>query len=323
MPNISVIVPVYKVEPYLHRCVSSILGQTYDDFELILVDDGSPDRCGELCEELAKTDARIHVIHQKNGGLSAARNTGIDWAFENSDSQWLAFVDSDDWVDKTYLEQLFRAVKETGCRLSVCGLYKTAGETAEPSPDYACTVMAGEDYYCSKDIHGGITAVAWNKLYHKSLFQTRRYPTGKLHEDEFTTYRLVYEAGQVAVIPWALYAYFQNDAGIMRSSWSPKRMHVLEAVEQQIEFAKAENHPRLWNKAAMQHIFSAHDQLGQLTDGKYRGDLQKKLRFGLKEGRASGVFPLNWDNLWAYEEAYPALKPIWWLIYKVRKGAEA
>lgn len=319
MPNISVIVPVYKVEPYLCRCVDSILAQTYDDFELILVDDGSPDSCGAICEELAQRDCRIHVIHQENGGLSAARNTGIDWAFAHSDSQWLAFVDSDDWVDQTYLEQLYRAVSETGCRLSACGLYKTNGETREPSPAYACTPMSGEDYYCSREIHGGITAVAWNKLYHKSLFQTIRYPVGKLHEDEFTTYRLVYAAGNVAVIPGELYAYFQNDAGIMRSGWNPRRMHVLEAVEQQIAFSKQENHARFLEKSVMQYIFCAHDQLHLAEEGKHRAALCKKLRWGLKQGRDSGIFPLSWDHLWAYEEAYPLAKPLWWLLYRVRK----
>ena len=89
MPTISVIVPVYKVEPYLNRCVDSILRQTYQDFELILVDDGSPDRCGEICDEYARQDGRVHVIHKENGGLSDARNAGIDWVEANSDSQWL------------------------------------------------------------------------------------------------------------------------------------------------------------------------------------------------------------------------------------------
>lgn len=96
MSEITVVVPVYKVEQYLHRCIDSILVQTYRDFELILIDDGSPDSCGMICDEYAKSDSRIHVIHQENGGLSAARNAGIDWAFANSDSQWLTFIDSDD-----------------------------------------------------------------------------------------------------------------------------------------------------------------------------------------------------------------------------------
>ena len=104
MPQISVIVPVYKVEAYLARCVDSVLAQTFSDFDLILVDDGSPDNSGAICDEYAEKDPRIVVIHQKNGGLSAARNAGIEWAFAHSNSQWLNFIDSDDWVHPEYLD---------------------------------------------------------------------------------------------------------------------------------------------------------------------------------------------------------------------------
>ena len=106
MPQISVIVPVYRVEAYLDRCVTSILNQTFRDLELILVDDGSPDNCGALCDAYGRADSRVRVIHQKNGGLSAARNAGIDWVFANSDSQWLTFIDSDDWVHPEMLRRL-------------------------------------------------------------------------------------------------------------------------------------------------------------------------------------------------------------------------
>ena len=207
MPTISVIVPVYKVERYLRRCVDSILSQTYRDFELILVDDGSPDACGDICEEYAGKHPFIHVLHRENGGLSAARNTGIDWAFAHSDSQYLAFVDSDDWVDPAYLEMLYRAVQETGCAISACGLKKTAGEALPQAQPYDVQILSPEDYYCSETVHDGITAVAWNKLYRKDLFASIRYPEGKLHEDEFTTYRALYKAEKIGVTPAKLYAY--------------------------------------------------------------------------------------------------------------------
>ena len=106
--RISVIVPVYKVEKYIHRCVCSILNQTYTDFELILVDDGSPDNSGKICDEYAVKDNRIKVIHKDNGGLSSARNAGLDWVFEFSDSQFITFIDSDDYVDKNYLYLLLK-----------------------------------------------------------------------------------------------------------------------------------------------------------------------------------------------------------------------
>ena len=122
MPTISVIVPVYKVEKYIHRCVDSILNQTFSDFELILVDDGSPDNCGAICDEYAAKDSRVVVIHQENGGLSAARNAGIDWAFANSDSQWLSFIDSDDWVHPEYLQKLLDTAVNNSAEVAFCTL---------------------------------------------------------------------------------------------------------------------------------------------------------------------------------------------------------
>ncbi len=322
MPGISVIVPVYKVEAYLDRCVSSILGQSFQDFELILVDDGSPDNCGSLCDEYAAGDSRIHVIHQKNGGLSAARNAGIDWVFENSDSRWLAFVDSDDWVSPDYLRLLYRAVSETGNRISACGFYRTSGEALPPAGEEDAQVLSAEDYYCGTEIHGGVTMVAWNKLYHRSLFESLRYPVGKLHEDEFTTYRAIYQAGAISVIQAQLYAYYQNPTGIMGSKWNPRRIHVLEAVEQQIAYAREKNYRALEKRAVNQYVYSTYEHLKAAGSDpeyrKYMAGLRRKLRAALKLGRDTGVFPLCREKLWAYEEAYP-LKPFWWLLSKCGK----
>ena len=315
MPNISVIVPVYKVEPFLKRCVQSILDQTYRDFELILVDDGSPDRCGELCEEYGRLDSRVRVLHQENGGLSAARNAGIDWAFANSDSRWLAFVDSDDWVHPAFLQTLYDTAEQTLCKISACGFYRTGGEALPQAQDFSVVSLSADDYYCGQ-LHDGVTALAWNKLYHKSLFKGLRYPIGKLHEDEFTTYRAIYGAGKIGVTPARLYAYYQNPEGIMRSQWNPRRMHMLEAFEQQIAFAQETGNARLLNKTAEQYIYSAYEQLSQ-AQIVYRKELRRKLRAALKLGRECGCFPLERSRLWAYEKAYP-VKPLWWLISKTK-----
>ena len=118
---VSVIVPVYKVEKYIHRCVDSILSQTFRQFELILVDDGSPDNCSTICEEYALVDDRIRVIHRENGGLSAARNSGIEWVLANSDSQWLTFIDSDDWIHPQFLEVLVHGVQLSGAQVGMVG----------------------------------------------------------------------------------------------------------------------------------------------------------------------------------------------------------
>ena len=314
MANISVIVPVYKVEAFLNRCVDSILCQTYEDFEIILVDDGSPDTCGALCDEYARKDGRVHVIHQENGGLSAARNTGIDWAFANSTSRWLAFVDSDDWVHPDYLKVLYEAAEQTLCKISACDFFRTSGGDFPDQPYSVAIRVSSADYYCGS-FHHGETAVAWNKLYHKSLFRQLRYPVGKLHEDEFTTYQAVYQAGQVGVTPMVLYAYYQNPGGIMKSPWTPRRMHTLEAFEQQIAFAQARGDHCLLQKAAEQFVFSCYEQLGQAPVVFFR-ELRKKLRRALRIGRACGGFPRSWNTLWAYEAAYPC-KPFWWLLSRV------
>ena len=317
MPGISVIVPVYKVENFLHRCVDSVLAQTFEDFQLILVDDGSPDGCGEICDAYAGQDSRIHVIHQKNGGLSAARNSGIDWVLENSDSRWLAFVDSDDWVHPCYLQVLYETAQKTLCKISACGFFRTSGEDFPGQQDASVFCMSADDYYCGS-YHEGVTAVAWNKLYHRSLFKHLRYPIGMLHEDEFTTYQALYQAGKVGVTPMQLYAYYQNPNGIMRSEWNPRRMHMLEAFERQIRFAQEQGNSRLLEKVVLKYIYAAHEQIGQ-AQKVYEKELRRKLQYGLKLGAQCGCFPKSGKTMWAYEAAYPC-KPYWWLRSKLHSS---
>lgn len=233
MPRISVVVPVYKVEPYLDRCVQSILNQTCGDFDLYLVDDGSPDNCGRMCDEWARRDSRIHAIHQENGGLSAARNTGISRSFAESDSQWITFIDSDDWVHPNMLRWLLRAAEEKNTSISVCGYATTTGEDPWRGGEFRAEVWQAEEFYSKKFINA---TVAWGKLYRKDYFKTLSYPRSKLHEDEFTTYRLLFAAERIAYVEAPMYAYFVNMSGITKTGWSPKRLHAWEAYEQQIAF---------------------------------------------------------------------------------------
>lgn len=228
MPAISVIVPVYKVESVLARCADSILTQRFRDFELILVDDGSPDRCGAICDEYAKKDPRVRVIHQKNGGLSAARNAGIDWATAYSDSKWLAFIDSDDWVHPAYLEYLLRAAETQGVKISVCPFTRVETQSPYPELAYEAETLDWIDFYLRDTVVG---VVAWNKLYAKELFAGIRYPAGKIHEDQYTTYRLLDRAGRVALLSNPLYYYFQNQEGIMLRPYSLSRLDAVGAFE--------------------------------------------------------------------------------------------
>ena len=248
MSMVSVIVPVYNVEAYLNRCVDSILAQQFDDFDLILVDDGSPDSCGEICDRYARTDSRVHVIHQKNAGLSAARNAGIDWVLANSDSQWLTFIDSDDWIHPRMLEILLENAQKTGAGVSVCGYQETDGYMAEDLNDPGCRLWNPEDYFLTCNTN---FVIACAKLYSRSCFREIRYPLGKLHEDEFTTYRILFRQPQIVVTDMPLYCYFQNASGITKSRWTPKRMDSLQAQREQLQFLKENGFIRAHDQVAV------------------------------------------------------------------------
>jgi len=319
MPSISVIVPVYKVEAFLERCVDSILNQSFADFQLILVDDGSPDNSGAICDRYAAEDSRVAVIHQENGGLSAARNAGIDLALAQSDSQWLTFIDSDDWVEPEFLQYLYTAAVEGGCGISTCGYYQTQGERIPHAGELQYGVLTSDEYFCGDRVDPGERVIACAKLYRKELFAQLRYPVGKLHEDEFTTYKAVYDAGKVAVVSAQLYAYYQNAQGIMYSRWTERKLASVEAAEEQLAYARERGLEQLEKKAAREYIYRLYEQLGYLKtwDGEAKGSLtgmlRKKLRRALRQGKRFGHLPFTWANLWVYEEAYP-MKPLWWLV---------
>lgn len=236
MPKISVIVPVYNVEPYLSRCIDSVLNQTYRNFELILVDDGSPDNCGKICDEYAEKFSNIVVIHKENGGLSDARNKGIDWAIKKSDSEFITFIDSDDWVHPDYLKFLYEGIETSNCNISICK-YAVAdnynGRFCELL--YKQKVLTPEEFWVFDQVNA---TVAWGKLYKKSLFSDIKFPFGKLHEDEFTTYRLLFKCEKIVMLVNELYFYYQNQNGIMKSSWSPKHIDKIYAFQNQVHFFK-------------------------------------------------------------------------------------
>ncbi len=268
MAIISVIVPVYKVEKYLKRCVDSILAQTYQDFELILVDDGSPDRCGEMCEDYAIQDNRITVLHRENGGLSAARNTGIDWSFTNSNSEYLTFIDSDDWIHPQYLELLFRAADEKRVPVSICGFDRPDEMDQKvmiPVVDFSVEEMDAETLLVD---HVWNFNYAWGKLYQKQYFQHVRYPEGKNFEDTFTTYKVLFAGKKVVLIDKPLYFYFKNEAGITRSPWTPKELVVFEAMKNQLSFYRKNGYTRALEKEEYLYVNHFAYQISRIRENK-------------------------------------------------------
>ena len=227
-PKISVIVPVYKVEKTLDKCVESIIGQTYKNLEIILVDDGSPDNCPALCDAAAARDARIRVIHQKNGGLSAARNAGLDAAR----GKWIGFVDSDDYIAPEMYEALYKAVQSTGADLALCD-YAEVDETGAPClPPYtglAQRIFTGRELL--KRATNTMAQPAWNKLYRRAIFAQLRYPEGKLNEDLFLIPKICLQIQKAVVVPNALYYYVQRGSSIMNGSKTLRHFDAAEAAQ--------------------------------------------------------------------------------------------
>ena len=226
---VSIIVPVYRVEDYLSRCVESLIKQTYRNIEIILVDDGSPDRCPELCDWWVKKDDRIRVIHKKNGGLSDARNAGVSIA----QGEFIIFVDSDDWVDDTFVESLYLGVYYTQSDICECEIIKTdkmkkmkflkenkKGNAQCFKPEEALELLIQDSVFHQ---------YVWNKIYKRECIEGIMFEIGRTNEDEFWTYQVFGRSDRIAKIPNRLYYYFQRNESIMGKTYNLKRLDALEA----------------------------------------------------------------------------------------------
>lgn len=236
-PLISIIVPCYKVEKYLPKCIESIICQTYTNIEIILVDDGSPDNCGKICDDYADKDLRIKVIHKTNGGLSDARNIAID----NTAGEYIVFVDSDDYVAPTHIEELYNMILRHQAEISI-NTFTTFYEGKAPLPhpkspkEYVYTGLeAIEEMFYQEKFDNS----AWGKMYHSSLFTNIRYPKGLLYEDLPTTYKLMLKASKIVYNDNETYYYLLRNDSIERSEFSPEKLNsalkLIELMEQDIQ----------------------------------------------------------------------------------------
>lgn len=251
-PLISVIVPVYKVQAYLEQCVQSILSQTYKELQVVLVDDGSPDNCGEMCDGLAHTDARIQVIHKSNGGLSDARNAGIAQA----KGDYFAFIDSDDWVANEYIEYLYRGI-ECGGDISVCNFFTVRGKNEIPwrKPSDVFSVMSSMEAVKNMLYAESFDTSAWGKLFPRACFDEIEFPRGMLYEEVATTYRLLLTQKTVSVGRKPLYYYRMRAESIVNSAFDIRCMDMLTNTQRIYVYA-AEKAPEL-NKAAERKLVYA------------------------------------------------------------------
>lgn len=224
MPEISVIVPVYKVENYLKKCVNSILAQTFTDFEVWLVDDGSPDNCGLICDEYARSDSRVRVIHKPNGGLSDARNA----ALEKLSGRYVFFVDSDDWIANDALETTYEAIMRTGAKVAT-GNAVSVNEDGRISSLYEPvqeeTVLRGKEMLSTL-----LRPNAWNRLYDSSLFQGVRYPKGRLYEDVFVYHKILDQIDSMVLTGKVSYYYLVREGSIMNTQYNICFTDIIDAV---------------------------------------------------------------------------------------------
>lgn len=248
MAAISIIVPVYNVEQYLKKCVDSILAQTFTDYELILVDDGSPDRSGAICDQYAKQDPRVHVIHKPNGGLSDARNAGIDVA----QAPYLAFIDSDDYIAPEMFAMLYADITKEQADLAICGIYDVYGDATPREKPHTYEVLTQEQAII-KIFEGNIISVhAVNKLYRRELFADLRYPKGKYHEDSYVILDILQQCRKIVADTKQVYYYTHREGSINTEHFSAKQFDFIKAWQR--------NEQRLANASpAVQHV--AHQRV--------------------------------------------------------------
>jgi len=269
---ISVIVPVFKVENYLDKCVRSILSQSYTDFELILVDDGSPDKCGQMCDAYAQEDKRIRVIHKPNGGLSDARNAGI----REAKGDFFCFVDSDDSIDQDMLATLYKLEEETGADLVCCNFLQLdeEGKQVKETPSVKPGVYTQDEYWRMR-FKSNVKIyydVAWNKLYNRRLFESVKYPVGKIHEDVQVIYDIVSQCRSIAVTDKVGYYYLIRNNSIMRSSRSIRNLAEPEAF---IHWAEGFYEKKKWFLAEESLSYAVHS----LITNEYGKDTKKSREY--------------------------------------------
>lgn len=319
MSKISIIIPVYNSEKYLSRCIESILSQMFQDFEIILIDDGSKDGSGGICDDYSRRFDNIHTIHQKNSGAATARNTGIDWVKKNSKSRYISFIDADDWVHPEMLEILIRNSDEEKNRMVVCG-YVITEKYSENFSECDCKAVkySPSDFLIERS---NVCHMPVCKLLDVRLFESYRFPDGKLYEDVFLMYKLFYACNEILFIDFPLYFYFKNPESSMNSSYSLRKLDEVEAGEEQIQFFKEKHDEKNLIQAyrRLMYYYDSHMRnLKTLPDGKpYYKTLKRKLAKLLRQkAKLCGISVK--DNSAYYESAFPIFMKFYWRWKKVQ-----
>ena len=261
-PLISVVLPIYNVDKYLGRCVKSVQTQTYQNIEILLIDDGSTDHCSSMCDKYAEEDKRVHVFHKENGGLSDARNFGI----EHARGEFITFIDSDDYVDADYVAYLYKMLKKYDTNMSICQ-HKVCYDNGSKKDygKYGDVVLGNKECIQRMMYHDVIDTSAWAKLYRMDLFQNVRYPKGKLFEDIATTYALMLQCDQIAVGLESKYNYILRSDSIVYGSFNEKKLDLLEMTDQMAENV-LQVYPDLKDAVLRRRVYARFSTLNQMLN---------------------------------------------------------
>ncbi len=258
--TVSVIVPVYNVREYLEKCLASLLVQTFPDYEIILVDDGSTDGSAELCDTYAKTDERIRVFHKQNGGLSDARNYGI----LRANGEYVFFIDSDDWIDKDTLQKLYQIARDYHADIAECSYRNIYADGIKEETDNTGLVITGDSVFALRNQMNWkyFKSVAWNKLYKRKLFRKENmYPVGRYHEDEFTTHKLFWEAAHLVYLDQSLYNYNHTRDGSITGTVTSKILDSCFALRERVSFICSHHITELEKKVKNLYCWMLFDRI--------------------------------------------------------------
>lgn len=316
---ISVIIPIYNVEAYLRRCVDSVLRQTYGELEIILVDDGSPDGCGAICDEYAEKDRRVKVIHQENRGLSGARNAGLKLA----SGEFVAFLDSDDYIDPDMYEKLRKVLLEQDADIAECG-YRwvkkdvTYDRENTGKVDVYTNLQALEKLYFGDQMFGGLSIVAWNKLYRRELVRAIGFVEGLNHEDVVFTPQALYAARRVAKLNLNLHNFFFSPNSISRGAFRLKKLDAIEARRQSMAFLREKGLDRYYALVESTYFSALYDGWYNCRKGRkdpaFR-EMEEKLAAELKaQYPAMLKNPHEQGNLWRHRLFHASPVCYYWAL---------
>lgn len=321
MAEISVMMAAYNAEAYIRRALDSILNQTFRDFDIIITDDGSTDKTGAIADEYAARDSRVHVIHQKNSGVCVTRNNCIDWTYRSSDSQWIIFADSDDWMHPQMLERMLTAAKNYDAKICACGYVETTGDNPEIDPeDLVAQVWEPMEFYQASYVNAIMTCC---KLYHKDCYRDIRHPTDNYFDDEFVSYKMLYAQPRMVVIPAPLYCYFINQTGLTKRPWTPKLLDAWVAYEEQIAFFQEKGREDLVNfryrgylENALVNYRSAQEAQATPEILQARKKITKRIRWLLRTMWRRGIlhFWIDFDILYHFYPTWTRGYRLWLTI---------